>query len=159
MELLVNIIDNTDNDIYRDCKLLKAGDVIWYAKDGHSWGIEEVKNPNWRIISVPDMSEDQAISLISPELPPDLDKEHKLLQLRGMKLDLIPLDTKVNGKIFADATQKEQDVAIAVIEVRNTKTKTELELQVYLKQVAVDAQITKDDINKVILIKSPYIDK
>jgi hypothetical protein len=53
-ELLVRVVDKANpDDLYKDVKLTKRGDVIVTAEDGWQWGIEELKNPAWRIIKLP----------------------------------------------------------------------------------------------------------
>lgn len=101
MQLLVRVVSKTSKDPILDAQLTKAGDVICFKPDGEEWGIQELKNPDWRIIQVPGMTEEEAIALVSPELPPTLDKQYPLLQRRAMKLDLEQLDIVLGGKLSA----------------------------------------------------------
>lgn len=126
MQLLVRVVSKVDpKDPVKDAQLTKAGDVIVYKQDGEEWGIQELKNPDWRIIQVPGMTEEEAIALTSPELPPNLDREYPLLQRRAMKLDLAQLDALAAGKILATKDPKKIDpkraehVAVAILTKRN----------------------------------------
>lgn len=98
MELLVRIVDKVSNDPDKNKQLTKAGDVIAFKPDGSSWGLMELKNPEWRIIRV-DITEAEAEALIAPELPPDLDNEYILLK-RQMKIDLDALDVLSSGAVL-----------------------------------------------------------
>ena len=126
MQLLVRVVSKVNNrDPVKDAQLTKAGDVIVYKPDGEEWGIEELKNPDWRIIQVPGMTEEEAIALTSPELPPNLDREYPLLQRRALKLDLAVLDALAAGKILATKdpekidTKQAEHVAVATLTKRD----------------------------------------
>lgn len=89
MELLIRIVDKIDpEDPVKHHRLTKAGDVIVYKPDGHDWGIEEVNNPHWRIIRVPDMPENVARSLIAEQVP---SMPGQLLKRRAVTLDISKL--------------------------------------------------------------------
>lgn len=103
MELLVRIADKRDEkDPVKDARLTKAGDVLAFHEDGADWGVMEVKNPEWRIVRVPKLSQEEAEALIAPELPPTLDKDYPLLRKRAMRLDVARLDALENGVMLAD---------------------------------------------------------
>lgn len=88
-ELLVRIVDkvNTD-DFYRNCQCTKRGDVIAAQPDGWPWGREELATPDWRILSVPDMTVSEASVFLSAER--DVDPRHpsRTLQRRAFKINL-----------------------------------------------------------------------
>lgn len=101
MQLLVRVVDKINpKDPVKNAQLTKAGDVIVYKPDGQEWGTEELNNPDWRIIHVPDMTEEHAISLVSSELPVDLHNPSHMLQRRAMKLDIKKLDNMSDGKLL-----------------------------------------------------------
>ena len=155
MQLLVRVISKTNpKDPVLDSKLTKAGDVIVFKQDGEEWGVEEVKNPDWRIISVPKMTEEQAIALISPELPPTLDKTYPLLQRRAMKLDITQLDALAAGMISADQTAKIQQIDATVQQTKDGE-KTQADLKTLLAAVAVDATVQADDVMAIAAFKPP----
>lgn len=112
MQLLVRVVSKTSKDPVKDAQLTKAGDVICFKPDGEEWGIQELKNPDWRIIQVPGMTEEEAIALTSPELPPTLDKQYPLLRRRAMRLDLDQLDALAAGKILAARDEQKVDPKI-----------------------------------------------
>lgn len=89
MEALVRIVDKPlSGDASLDAKRTRAGDVIVVMPDGHSWGKQELSNPEWRIISIPDLRAADAISLTSPEAKVGLNGSTKMLQKRAIRLDL-----------------------------------------------------------------------
>lgn len=137
MELLVRIIDKRDlKDPVKDAQLTKAGDVIAFHEDGADWGVMELKNPEWRIVSVPGMSLLEAEALTAPELPPTLDKEYPMLRKRHMKLDLATLDELEAGKVLAPKTDK-----------GDPKTPADV------KALAVDAQLSKENVQSCMVVK------
>jgi hypothetical protein len=83
----------------KDHLLTKKGDVIVYKPDGWNWGIEELNNPEWRIIRVPNMTEEHASSLCSQEL--STDRNHTILRKRGMGIDLDNLDKLSSGNVLS----------------------------------------------------------
>lgn len=70
MQLLVLVVDKTSPDPARNIQLEKRGDVIAVRRPDESWGLNELLGADWRIISVPDMTEDEANSFLAPELEP-----------------------------------------------------------------------------------------
>ncbi len=87
MELLICITDKTSVNPLHDPVLPKAGDVIHYHSQSGNWGTEELRNPDWRIFSVPGLTEDEAYALTAWELPGP-NPGSQLLQYRGMSVDL-----------------------------------------------------------------------
>lgn len=88
-ELLVRVVDKTNpDDPYLDAQLTKRGDVICVQPDGWPWGIEELKNPDWRIIKLPGIDPDKLASLLAPEIDADPLKPSRVLQRRAFRLDL-----------------------------------------------------------------------
>lgn len=120
MELLIRIVDKVNpTSAELDSKCMKAGDVIAIKPGGSDWGVQEILNPEWRIIRVPGLSQAEIDALLAPELPPTLDEEYPLLRKRAMKLDLDALDIKENGdikkvKVAKDPKNKEDIKAMAI---------------------------------------------
>lgn len=91
-ELLVRVVDKVNaDDFYLDCQCTKRGDVIAVVPDGWDWGREERANPEWTILSVPDMSVGEAQMLVSAE-PAQALAPSRTLQRRAFGLDLDGLD-------------------------------------------------------------------
>lgn len=184
MELLVRVVDKRDfKDPVMDAKLTKAGDVIAVKEDGSDWGLEELKNPEWRIVRVPGMKESEAFSLMQPELPPTLDKEYPLLRKRALRLDLAKLDSLEGGKLLAGKTdavaavvpleaavaEKEPVVKVTLDdEGKITEeilspaagTKEEIEaahadLQLALKASCIHAELDPANVSACIVVKEP----
>lgn len=152
MELLVRIVDKRDlKDPVKDAQLTKAGDVIVYRPDGSDWGIEDLKNPDWRIVRVPSMTEEQAIALTSPELPPTLDKQYPLLQKRAMKLDLNTLDQLEAGKVLLPKTEAVASIDAIIADPQ----KTGEDLSLTLKELAVHCECLIDNVQNCMLLKTP----
>jgi hypothetical protein len=65
MELLIRIRDkNHPTDANLNRQLTKRGDVIAIQPDGWNWGVRELTNPDWRIISVPNLTRRQEEQLL-----------------------------------------------------------------------------------------------
>lgn len=90
MELLVRVVDQVSRDPLKHALLAKAGDVIAWHPIGGAWGAAERDNPDWRIVRVPGLSEDEAEALVAGELSGPHAHE-QLLRTRGMTLDVASL--------------------------------------------------------------------
>lgn len=87
-ELLVRVVDKTNPDPVFDAKLSKRGDVIAVCPDGWKWGVEEIANPDWRIISVPGVDPDDFSGLLAAEPETNPNEPSRMLQFRAFRLDL-----------------------------------------------------------------------
>lgn len=92
-ELLIRVVSKVNlDDIYKDVKLTKRGDVIVAQPDGWLWGSEELRNPDWRILKWPSISVADAQPLLSEEIPdapwPIPGQKDPMLQRRGFYLDV-----------------------------------------------------------------------
>ena len=147
MQLLVRIKDKVGSDPYHDARLTKRGDVIVAVPDDHQWGLAELSNPEWRIISCPGMTNEEAQALLQEE--PGDERTNKMLQRRAFKLDLdnFPI-VKAKEAMTYDENAKPTDIA-KKIEVSD---KTVLEAVKILKPALTDpAKIgPSDDSQKVI---------
>lgn len=99
-ELLVRVVDKIGDDIFKDAALTKRGDVIVVCPDGWPWGSEELSNPEWRIISVPDMTEIEANAMTTREIG---DRSvQNVLQERAFKFDLDSLPQAHKAKTMGN---------------------------------------------------------
>jgi hypothetical protein len=111
-ELLVFAQDQIGADIYKDTKRYKRGDVVVVCEDGWNWGIEELKNPLFRIISIPGMSVSEASQFLAPEVDTDPLNPSKTLKRRAFKLDVDALGKGVTDW-FADEKRSVEKVQAA----------------------------------------------
>lgn len=98
MQLLVRVVDKVSADRVKNLILTKRGDVIAVKDDGETWGLQELLNPEWQIISVANLPVAQAQALLTPELPPQ-GKPTAPVAKRFFRVDLdalgiAPLDAK-----------------------------------------------------------------
>jgi hypothetical protein len=89
MELLIVIRDAPCDDPVHNFQAPKAGDVIAYHQDGQDWGLDEVNNPDWRIIHVPGLSEVRAQALVER----DISLPGEPSRMRQFALDVGKLDS------------------------------------------------------------------
>ena len=87
-EMLVRVVDKVNEDLYLDAQCLKRGDVVVICPDGWNWSAAERKNPDWRIVQLPKVSELEASSFLGPELDEDPANPSKVLRRRAFKLDV-----------------------------------------------------------------------
>lgn len=113
MQLLVRVVDKFSIDPVKDYQLTKRGDVIAVKPDNAGWGLLELINPDWRIISVPDMSQIQAEALLVPESP-SLNNPQQACRKRSFKLDLAALSNR--GLVFNKERLTEKDAQQAIMD-------------------------------------------
>lgn len=88
MQLLVRTVDKElSGDPIVDRMRSKAGYVIAAKPDGEEWGVMELTNPEWVILSVPGMTQEMSDSLTSTEVSPQLDTDY-VPRKRQVILDL-----------------------------------------------------------------------
>lgn len=80
--------DRTNPNPFIDAKCYKRGDVIEVLPDGWQFSPAELSNPEWRILSLPNVTVAQASHLMSGEVDADPLKPSRMLQRRGVKFDL-----------------------------------------------------------------------
>lgn len=119
MELLVRIRDKVSEDFHKNIALTKRGDVIVVMPDGHDWGIEELANPDWRIIRVP-VSRVEAEAMVAHELKQSEEQDKRLLQRRAFKFDLDSLD-KASLDWLADDSRKVPFLSLSAAAMRAIK--------------------------------------
>ena len=66
-ELLVRVVDKTNDDKKLDAQCSKRGDVIVVQPDGWPWGREELKSEVWRIVKLPGVDPGTLVDLVMPE--------------------------------------------------------------------------------------------
>lgn len=98
-EMLLRVVDKINlNDPYLDVKCLKRGDVVVICDDGWEWGSEDLRNPAWRILKLPNVSKSMAEAFLGPELDTDPANPSRMLQRRAFKFDVdnasLPLPIK-----------------------------------------------------------------
>ena len=88
-ELLIRVVDRTNpDDATRDAVLAKRGDVIEVKEDGAFWSPRERTNPDWRILSLPNVPVATARILTAAELPSGpLDRTLKRIRARRVNVD------------------------------------------------------------------------
>lgn len=102
-ELLVRVVDKVNPDFYANTKCLKRGDVIAVCEDGWGWGVEELANPDWRILKIPDMTVAEASVFLAPERNRDPGQPSRTLQRRAFAIDLDhPAIDQAGLRAFAD---------------------------------------------------------
>lgn len=114
-ELLVRVVDKTNpDDPYLDAQLTKRGDVICVQPDDWLWGVEELENPDWRIIKLPGIGVDELASLLAPEIDADPLKPSRMLQRRAYRLDLDHVALTGARAVLDDPDRKEPAKALAM---------------------------------------------
>lgn len=111
MDAVVLLLDKTNDDPYLDAKCFKRGDVIDFMPAGLDWReypgiVEQVKSGDWGIISIPDLTEAEADSLLASE--PGDPLMNKMLQQRFTKIDLAAISDQ---KLLDDITNLSADVS------------------------------------------------
>lgn len=95
-EILLRVVDKiNDSDFYLNCQCTKRGDVIVAKPDGWAWGVEELSNPDWRIVKFPiankvnhDLMLAELGAMLTPERDIDPTRPSRTLQRRAFHLDL-----------------------------------------------------------------------
>ena len=107
-EFLIRVHDKINPDsIYLDAQCTKRGDVIVACEDGHVWGKEELTNPDWRILQVPDLALIDAYAFTVPEPVRNPNVVSKTRQKRAFKLNLdAPILPKTLITYLADDKRK-----------------------------------------------------
>lgn len=121
MQLLVRTVDKVSPDKGKNTQLTKRGDVIVVQPDGATWGLAELLNVQWLIVSVPDMPDVQAKALLSSETPPlakpDMPVQPRMFRLNLDALGLAVLDKNGNPPPRMATFDKDQLVVPDVVKV------------------------------------------
>jgi hypothetical protein len=87
-ELLIRVRDKVNDDPYLDARCFKRGDVVVVVDDDWQWGREELRNPDWRIVRLPNVSTAQAAAFLGEEMDEDPQQPSRALRRRGWSFDL-----------------------------------------------------------------------
>lgn len=87
-ELLIRVKDKVGATALLDSKCTKRGDVIVVQEDGWPWGKDERELPFYRILQLPNITVNQASTMLAHELDTDPQHPSRTLQRRMFKLDL-----------------------------------------------------------------------
>lgn len=87
-ELLLRVVDKVGSDLYRNCQCLKRGDVVVVQPDGWKWGNEELTNPDWRILKLPNVTVLQLQQFLSGEPITDSNRSSNTRLRRWYFVDL-----------------------------------------------------------------------
>jgi hypothetical protein len=97
-EILVRVHNKVQPDPYLACKLFERGDVVVICTDGWVWSDEELTNPDWRIIKLPNVAVSQAEAFLGQELDTDPANPSRMLRRRAFLLDIDFADLPVAFK-------------------------------------------------------------
>lgn len=141
-ELLIRVVDKVNEDFYLNCQCTKRGDVVVAQPDGWAWGLEELKNPDWRIVVMPELSLGDAQAMLAPELDKDPKSPSKTLQRRAFKFDLDALATSSpDAKAFLADGKRSSPIIKFVADVKDAG----------VAQVAIATDVLRDADSKPIL--------
>ena len=88
-EVLLRVVDKVNpNSVYLDAQCLKRGDVVVVCPDGWNWGTEELSNPHWRILKLPNIPVEQMQQFLSEEPETDPANPSRTRQRRGFKFNV-----------------------------------------------------------------------
>lgn len=111
-ELLMMVVDKTHSDPSVDPRCFKRGMVICVQPDNWPWGLEELRNPDWRILRVPKADPDDLLGLTAEEPFTDT-KNLTPRKRRAFRLDLEAAEIDKAGlrEAFNPATPPEPIIA------------------------------------------------
>lgn len=102
-DLLIRIRDKeSSGDAETDALQFKRGDVIAVWETPGPWGIEELRNPDWRILRLPNVSAADAQELMAPETDSTVTAE-RLMRKRRARLDIDALPAPVRAWLADDS--------------------------------------------------------
>lgn len=145
-EIAVVVVDTISSDFYQDCMCYKAGDIIEVLPDGWSWGVEDLRNPNWRILKFPGVPVTAFTQFTTPQIPTDPKNPSKTLLRRAVRFVYSALDSTnwasshpagvVTFKNFiADSTRQTQTLTVP------TALTQELATMTFVKPLVADPTI------------------
>lgn len=86
-EMLVRVVDRSNNDPLLDARLTKRGDVIAICDDGHAWSALERSGTPWIIVRVPGATVADLSAFVAEE-PQNAANPHRLLRVRAFSFNL-----------------------------------------------------------------------
>ena len=125
-EILIFMQDRIGDDVPRNAKLPKRGDVVTVQADGWPWGTAELGDPMFRVVALPGVAVSTLTDLLSWEVPtdPNITIPSDLtntLQYRGFNLNLALASTlPVAARNFlADDTRATPILTVSAGAARN----------------------------------------
>lgn len=106
-EIVVMLVSKEPSDPYHNAKAYKRGDVVEVLPDGWQFGKEELKNAEWAIVALPNISVSEALCLVSPEIERDPQNASRVLQRREFYLDLEGLEFLPGKKTYFNWTYEQ----------------------------------------------------
>lgn len=126
-EILLRVVDKTNEDKALDAQCSKRGDVIVVKPDGWPWGTEELKSDFWRVVKLPGVDPDALTDLAMPQFA-QVGEERVIVRYRAKSLAIDKLEpvllTKLDEQKVGDAkavvelTSKEASDLIAQREIK-----------------------------------------
>jgi hypothetical protein len=125
-ELLIRVRDKVnEDDPYLDAQCLKRGDVVVVVEDGWQWGRQELSNPDWRILQLPNVSVMQAQAFLGQEVNDDPAQPSRVLRRRGWAFGLGSLPAALRAWIDDDSrktpTRRVNLTAAQILAMRQRK--------------------------------------
>jgi hypothetical protein len=87
-QILIRMVDRVNpNDVLLDERLDKRGDAIFVAPDNWQWSQTELTNPEWRILSLPNVTVSEASQYLSGPAVDPLLVPYRPLRGKGFLVD------------------------------------------------------------------------
>lgn len=126
-EILLRVVDKTNEDKALDALCSKRGDVIVVKPDGWPWGTEELKSDVWRVVKLPGVDPETLVDLAMPQFA-QVGKELVIVRYRAKRLAIDKLEsvllTKLDeqkvgdSKAVVELTSKEASDMVAQREIK-----------------------------------------
>lgn len=100
------------DDVFKDARLYKAGDVIESLPDRWNFGSQDLANPDWRILFVPDMTVEEGHQFTGQEFNVSSKNPTDMLRRRRVRIDLAALGATSLAEWLADDSRKEPIASI-----------------------------------------------
>lgn len=85
MRLLISVVDTVPGNATHALR----GHVIAVRRNDQDWGLQELLHPNWRIVEVPDLTDQEVQHLLEPAIAPHpVTRVPTIMGLRQRALDL-----------------------------------------------------------------------
>lgn len=96
-EILIIAKDTPHPDPVIDTKRYKSGDVVVAMDDGWQWGVEELTNPLFRIVKLPNIPLAEAEAFLGGQKDSDPAHPSRMLQRRAFGIDFSSLPKAVTN--------------------------------------------------------------
>lgn len=114
-EILLRVVDKTNDDKQLDAQCSKRGDVIVVMPDGWAWGREELKSDVWRIVKLPGVDPDSLRDLTGPVVA-RVGEELVIVRKRAKRLAVDKLDVLLQQKL--DESKQGDEKAVVVLSAK-----------------------------------------